>query len=71
MKYLYIIAIILFIGFVGLVGYLLYMFSREQNELRQDIPYWERQTELLQELIDEPVGETREEMIKKADKGKG
>ena len=71
MKYIYIIAVILFIGFVGLVGYFLYMLSREQNELRQDIPYLEQQTKLLQELIDEPIEETREEMIKKADKGKG
>ena len=71
MKYLFIIAWILFSGFIGLMWYFWYEFSREQKELEREVPYWEQQTKLLRELIDEPIEETRDEMIKKADKGKG
>ena len=67
MKYIFII-----IGMVTLiVAWLWRTTYRVQQELKQEIPYLEQQTKLLRELIDEPIEETREEMIKNTEKNKG
>ncbi len=67
MKYIFII-----IGMVTLiVAWLWWTTYRVQQELKQEIPYLEQQTKLLRELIDEPIEETREEMIKNTEKNKG